>query len=121
MALMQCPECNKEISDKVKTCPHCGFPFEENSDYSNNVQQVEISAVNISLKDPVKTKKVILGSVSIFIVLVLVYVVFSIVKSNNEKKAFNSYIDILEITRTTMLDGGSAECVNDLRQLYFRI
>lgn len=25
MALIQCPSCNKRISDKAKTCPHCDF------------------------------------------------------------------------------------------------
>ncbi len=25
MALINCPECNKEISDTVKICPHCGY------------------------------------------------------------------------------------------------
>lgn len=25
MALIKCPECGKEISDSVKTCPNCGF------------------------------------------------------------------------------------------------
>lgn len=25
MALIQCPECKKEISDSVKKCPHCGY------------------------------------------------------------------------------------------------
>ena len=29
MALIKCPECNKEISDKVAACPNCGFPMEE--------------------------------------------------------------------------------------------
>ena len=24
MALINCPECNNEISDKAKSCPHCG-------------------------------------------------------------------------------------------------
>jgi hypothetical protein len=24
MPLINCPECNKEISDKAKSCPHCG-------------------------------------------------------------------------------------------------
>ena len=28
MALIKCPECGKEISDKAKTCPHCGVPIE---------------------------------------------------------------------------------------------
>ena len=29
MALIKCPECGKEISDKAKSCPHCGFPIEQ--------------------------------------------------------------------------------------------
>lgn len=31
MALINCPECKKEISDQAKTCPHCGFPLKEES------------------------------------------------------------------------------------------
>jgi zinc ribbon protein len=26
MAIIQCPECSKEISDSAFTCPHCGYP-----------------------------------------------------------------------------------------------
>ena len=29
MALIQCPECGKEVSDKAKVCIHCGCPIEE--------------------------------------------------------------------------------------------
>lgn len=29
MALINCPECGKEISDKSKICIHCGFPLGE--------------------------------------------------------------------------------------------
>lgn len=25
MSLINCPECNQEISDKAKCCPHCGY------------------------------------------------------------------------------------------------
>lgn len=28
MALIDCPECGKQISDKAKSCPNCGFGFE---------------------------------------------------------------------------------------------
>lgn len=28
MALIRCPECGKEISDRAKSCPNCGFPVE---------------------------------------------------------------------------------------------
>lgn len=30
MALINCPECNKEISNSAKTCPHCGYKFKNN-------------------------------------------------------------------------------------------
>ena len=28
MALIKCPECGKEISDKAPHCIHCGYPME---------------------------------------------------------------------------------------------
>ena len=29
MAMIKCPECGQEISDKAKKCVYCGFVFEE--------------------------------------------------------------------------------------------
>ena len=29
MALIHCPECDKEISDQVRSCPHCGYPMKK--------------------------------------------------------------------------------------------
>lgn len=39
MALVKCKECNKEISDKAKTCIHCGCPINESKENkkTNNV------------------------------------------------------------------------------------
>ncbi len=31
MTLIHCPECGKEIWDKVKTCPFCGYKFKKNN------------------------------------------------------------------------------------------
>jgi len=28
MALINCPECKSEVSDKAKQCPKCAFPFD---------------------------------------------------------------------------------------------
>lgn len=33
LVLIKCPECNKEISDKAKTCPNCGCPININIKY----------------------------------------------------------------------------------------
>ena len=35
--LIKCPECNKEISDKAESCPHCGFPLPKHPDIENNI------------------------------------------------------------------------------------
>ncbi len=32
MALICCPECNREISDKAKICPNCGYPIADIED-----------------------------------------------------------------------------------------
>lgn len=32
MALIKCPECGKEVSDKAKSCIHCGYPLDECKD-----------------------------------------------------------------------------------------
>ena len=34
MALIQCPECSGQISDKAIICPHCGFPVRDGSIYT---------------------------------------------------------------------------------------
>lgn len=52
MALISCPECGKEISDKVTACPHCGYPMVETSPQPETPQQVEVTAINLSAKDP---------------------------------------------------------------------
>jgi len=45
MALIKCPECGKEISDKAGSCPNCGCPIKQstseyrlNSNYDNSVK-----------------------------------------------------------------------------------
>lgn len=110
MALINCPECGKEISDKVKACPHCGFPIVETSDqiFNTNPQPVEVTGIRI--KDN-KTKKILLISFSIVILFIVGFFAF---KFFNEKKAeaeyrvtFNNYIDTLVTLQLKMLNGGS--------------
>lgn len=31
MALIKCPECELQVSDKARSCPHCGFPLSEST------------------------------------------------------------------------------------------
>ena len=38
MALIKCPECGKEVSDKAKMCVFCGYPI---NDYNDNVPKLK--------------------------------------------------------------------------------
>lgn len=29
MALIKCPDCKKEVSDKAYSCPNCGYPIDQ--------------------------------------------------------------------------------------------
>ena len=61
MALINCPECNKEISDAVKNCPHCGYPLRKKN------------GIKLSLK----TVGIITG------VLLMAALIFKIISSNS--------------------------------------
>lgn len=108
MALISCPECNREISDKVTSCPHCGYPF-PSSDTStdNNPIPVEVTSVKFGTPDPVKKKKrfgFIIGSL-VAIVVVVAIAVF--IQNQNNSNARNTYIENLYSVRSLMLTGGA--------------
>ena len=47
MALIKCPECGKEFSDKASACPNCGCPTSEinTSSNSNNSSEDELASI----------------------------------------------------------------------------
>ena len=54
--LIQCPECGKEISDKAKNCPNCGFPMSELGDSKETIPKPDEVAQPKEEKQPVRTK-----------------------------------------------------------------
>ena len=53
MALINCPECNRQISDKAITCPHCGFPLAHNKLNNaklNNINKTSYDIVLVSIQ-----------------------------------------------------------------------
>ena len=37
MALINCPECGKQISDKAPVCIHCGYPIQTEQTVSTSI------------------------------------------------------------------------------------
>lgn len=47
MALINCPECNKEISDTCDKCPHCGYVLKKTS----SIQKTETKILEVNEED----------------------------------------------------------------------
>ena len=43
MALIKCPECDKQISDKAESCPHCGYSFEKRTSSNNQNNKANLN------------------------------------------------------------------------------
>ena len=71
MALINCPECSKQVSDAAKTCPHCGFQLIEN---------------NIVVK---KTKKKN-GCLTLLIIGAIFIALFYMIGSNSDNSSTSS-------------------------------
>lgn len=69
MALINCPECGKEVSDMATACPNCGMPINKNN-ASNEVQKVEVTNQDYS-----SGKKTGLIIVVIGVILLIAWVV----------------------------------------------
>ena len=51
MALIKCPECNREISDKAESCPHCGYPLKLTEETRSEADIHKNSEENDNLKN----------------------------------------------------------------------
>ena len=68
MALITCPECNREISDKAGTCPNCGYPLttEDSSRLTAVTEATNTNSVEANNKGKRKTKHIIVAFILIF-------------------------------------------------------
>jgi hypothetical protein len=74
MSLINCPECNKEVSDSALSCIHCGYPLEKESESSAGKDTVATQ--------PEKAQKNLEGQINRAIdaifALIYIYLLYSI-------------------------------------------
>lgn len=104
MALIICPECGKEISNKAKQCIHCGFPLEEIS--GNKDLLYHISVFNVADNaSKVKAIKYVheIANVNLETAKHIIDYPHSIIKSGISKDECNSIKENMESFGITVL------------------
>ena len=89
MALIKCPECSKEVSDKAKTCPHCGYPLTNNEKTNTvlvNGTKYDISILDLNNND---IAKMLFYKVFVYFLLksyriVFLYLIYHILKNQQD-------------------------------------
>lgn len=64
MEFIKCPECSSEVGGRVKICPRCGFRFRRKSN-----------------------KKMLIAVISIIVLFIAVWCIYTITKLSAEEKA----------------------------------
>lgn len=73
MALINCPECNREISDLAKACPHCGYELVETKQAPQSTELEEVKT-----NKPVGITLVLIGIVGIVLGIFTASMIFGI-------------------------------------------
>ena len=48
MALIKCPECGKQVSDKANACPNCGYSFLSKKKSNSQAKSILYSALLVT-------------------------------------------------------------------------
>lgn len=118
MALIKCPECEKEISDKSGKCPECGYPIQpEEIKEDIGTEQETKTGDESKDKRSGKTKKIIAAVAGVAIVIAIIT---GVVISNKNAKireqqkaeqdeiiAYNEHVDNLNSLYKNAFDGAS--------------
>lgn len=95
MALIKCPECSREISDKAKACIHCGYPLPKAKEASADektsdaeITQTTESPVPVQTeKKPISNKTIAIIAVVCIALLALIITAIALKKNYDEKMA----------------------------------
>lgn len=134
MALINCPECGNEVSDKAANCPNCGYPLEDMGFVKEEVAEEKASEVvgdDISKEDveekivkekkPI-SKKVIVGIIGGLVVASLIgYFATSNIRAYSKGKELysqNKYKEAIEIFSDLNDYKDSKELLEKAKKMY---
>lgn len=100
LALIKCPDCDKDVSDAAPSCPNCGHPF-------STVSQAPVG------KKEKKTSRFTIGCLVVFIVAAGVSVIGTLFQKNNPAPQLVKEGDVVS-TKKDSFCGSSPEALDDM-------
>lgn len=94
MALIKCPECNKDVSTEASSCPNCGYPIAKKIVKNNrSVAPKPINSEWLSRwnNKPVLTKFMVFGS---FLISLVFLIIFSNLYNSDLVKEYDYFGDV---------------------------
>jgi len=95
MALINCPECGRQISDLAVSCPHCGYPISNTKpvsktslEGSSSLSESTNTLTQQNIEDARKNKRILLGIGGFILFIVLIFGIAN--SSDNSQKKTNS-------------------------------
>lgn len=93
MALIKCPECGKEISDRATSCPNCGYPIDQKTTTDQDYVQMEEKKDMVSgssqgscPETPQKKGGKKIAFVIGIVIVIAAVAIFAFISSNNKEK-----------------------------------
>lgn len=105
MALIKCPECGREISDKATSCPNCGYPINE---FKPNVQENTIPSESPKGKKRMPTwflALIIVGSLLLIGGIVFLFINGKLLDNNANQDSIQEE-EIVEIVYPNITEKG---------------
>jgi len=117
MALIKCPECGEDVSNKAAVCIHCGFPINEMDSkdcciidgVSHNLSNIKSRLLNANLDDKEETNQIVydlgsqIGSISLRAAAELARI---ILKTREVPETYNGS----HLTHQSKKDDGKLHC-----------
>jgi len=98
MALINCPECNREVSDTAMTCPNCGYSLKE-------------TTKDVVKKTMKNSRKKIIATVIVLIVLICAVLLMKVYKNIPHGAEENIVKATVEYVQESLLSPESMEVI----------
>lgn len=78
MALVRCPDCNREVSEAAPVCPGCGRPIAQTQQFAQPMQVQATQGATGKFLDPGANMRSCLGCIGLIFLLIVVFMIWRV-------------------------------------------